>query len=279
MKKITILLILLLVSVAFQSQTFAQATRTWVSGVGDDVNPCSRTAPCKTFAGAISKTAAGGEINVIDPGGFGTVTITKSITIDGRGTEASILASLTNGININAGPNDVIILRNLSINGGTAASPGVNGINFIAGKKVHIEDCTISNFNTNSIFVNLTARGILTVKNTTITSFSSTVPGIKATTTADSALVSLENVNIQGIGTAIHAQTRAHINVFNSFIANNSRGVFAEIANSNIFLSNTGLLNNAVNVGTGEGKVYSYGNNQISAPKPVPGSLNVLSSQ
>src|SRR5438477_3797204 len=48
---------------------FAQATRTWVSGVGDDVNPCSRTAPCKTFAGAISKTAGGGEIDVLDPGG------------------------------------------------------------------------------------------------------------------------------------------------------------------------------------------------------------------
>src|SRR5262245_48964588 len=68
------------------SAAYAQATRTWVSGVGDDVNPCSRTAPCKTFAGAISKTAAGGEISVLDPGGFGGVTITKSITINGEGT-------------------------------------------------------------------------------------------------------------------------------------------------------------------------------------------------
>jgi hypothetical protein len=61
---------------------YAQASRTWVSGVGDDANPCSRTAPCKTFAGAISKTAVNGEINCLDPGGFGAVTITKSITID-----------------------------------------------------------------------------------------------------------------------------------------------------------------------------------------------------
>src|SRR5262245_4902952 len=73
----------------------AQATRTWISGVGDDANPCSRTAPCKTFAGAISKTAASGEINVIDPGGFGSVTITKAITIDGNSAHASILAALT----------------------------------------------------------------------------------------------------------------------------------------------------------------------------------------
>src|SRR2546423_14193347 len=90
----------------------AQATRTWVSGGGDDVNPCSRTAPCKTFAGAISKTAAGGEINIVDPGGFGAVTITKSITIDGGGSFASVLAAGTNGINVSAGPSDVVVLRN-----------------------------------------------------------------------------------------------------------------------------------------------------------------------
>src|SRR5262245_14122691 len=71
----------------------AQATRTWVSGVGDDANPCSRTAPCKTFAGAISKTAAGGEITCLDPGGFGTVTIVKSMTIDCSNVSGGILAS------------------------------------------------------------------------------------------------------------------------------------------------------------------------------------------
>src|SRR5690242_7657055 len=83
-----------------------QASRTWVSGVGDDANPCSRTAPCKTFAGAISKTAAGGEMNCLDPGGFGAVTITKAITLDGDGTLAGILAATVNGIIVNAGAND-----------------------------------------------------------------------------------------------------------------------------------------------------------------------------
>src|SRR5215218_363048 len=91
----------------------AQATRTWVSGVGDDANPCSRTAPCKTFAGAISKTAASGEINVLDPGGFGGVTITKAITIQAIGVSAGVLVSGTNGIIINAGPSDVVSLRGL----------------------------------------------------------------------------------------------------------------------------------------------------------------------
>src|SRR6185436_15456001 len=105
----------------------AQASRTWVSGVGDDANPCSRTAPCKTWAGAISKTAAGGEIDALDPGGYGVVTITKSITLDGAGTMASILASGTTGVIINAGANDVVILRNLSING-AGPTPGLNGV-------------------------------------------------------------------------------------------------------------------------------------------------------
>src|SRR5437867_9427866 len=102
---------------AFASMAQAQATRTWVSGVGDDANPCSRTAPCKTFAGAISKTAAKGEINALDPGGFGGVTITKAITIDGGGHIAGVLVSGTNGIVVNAGVNDVITLRGLDING------------------------------------------------------------------------------------------------------------------------------------------------------------------
>src|SRR2546429_7788553 len=103
---------------AFASMAQAQATRTWVSGVGDDVNPCSRTAPCKTFAGAISKTATGGEIDALDPGGFGAVTITKSLTIDGGGGQvASVLVAGTNGIVVAAGGADIVILRNLRFDG------------------------------------------------------------------------------------------------------------------------------------------------------------------
>src|SRR3984957_12381204 len=122
----------------------SQASRTWVSGVGDDANPCSRTAPCKTFAGAISKTAPGGEIDALDPGGFGSVTITKSITLDGGfGQNASILATGgPNGINIVVGSANVSI-RNLSIQG---AGTGGNGISLTGAGSVHIEHCIISNF-------------------------------------------------------------------------------------------------------------------------------------
>src|SRR5262245_26843193 len=121
----------------------AQATRTWVSGVGDDVNPCSRTAPCKTFAGAISRTAVGGEINCLDPGGFGSVTITKAITIDCGGTFGSILASSVNGVIVNAGASDIVTIRNISING---AGNGLNGIRFLSGGVLNVENVAIFGF-------------------------------------------------------------------------------------------------------------------------------------
>src|SRR5436190_24320652 len=111
------LLLIVVACLICSSAAQAQATRTWVSGVGDDANPCSRTAPCKTFAGAISKTAAGGEISALDPGGFGVVTITKAITSNGDGTLAGILSSGTTGIIVNAGVNDRVVIRNISING------------------------------------------------------------------------------------------------------------------------------------------------------------------
>src|SRR4051794_7035359 len=130
MKKIVLSLSAVAALLCLSSVAQAQATRTWVSGVGDDANPCSRTAPCKTFAGAISKTAAGGEISVLDPGGFGGVTITKSISIVAEGGEGGILAAGTFGVTVNAGVNDVVNLRGLIIEG---AGTGLIGVRFLAG--------------------------------------------------------------------------------------------------------------------------------------------------
>ncbi len=131
------------------SPASAQATRTWISGVGDDVNPCSRTAPCKTFAGAIAKTAAGGEIDTLDPGGFGAVTVTKAITLADEGVgEAGILVAGTNGITVNCAtdPNCVVILRGLVIDGGPVGSNSLNGVRFVAGRTLIIDNCTMRNF-------------------------------------------------------------------------------------------------------------------------------------
>src|SRR6266849_3141888 len=126
----------------------AQAPRTWVSGVGDDANPCSRTAPCKTFAGAISKTLSGGEIDALDPGGFGAITITKPITLDGGGGQAaSILVSGPNGVVVTSGTGTVI-LRNLRING---MGSGLNGIRWLSGAALQIENCYIFGFTGNGV--------------------------------------------------------------------------------------------------------------------------------
>lgn len=123
----------------------AQATRTWVSGVGDDVNPCSRTAPCKTFAGAISKTAAGGEINCLDPGGFGAVTITKSMAIVCDGIGGGVLATGTNGIVVKAAATDKLLLSGLDIHGG---GTGINGVRVVSAASVVIRNSIIQAFST-----------------------------------------------------------------------------------------------------------------------------------
>jgi hypothetical protein len=127
----------------FLAPAQAQATRTWVSGVGDDANPCSRTAPCKTFAGSISKTAAGGEINCLDSGGFGAVTITKAISIICTGLEAGVLVSGTNGIVVSAQPTDVVRLIGLDIVG---LGTGIDGVQFNSGAALVIKDCKIYQF-------------------------------------------------------------------------------------------------------------------------------------
>src|SRR3954466_9297437 len=138
---------LALLALAVPSSAFGQATRTWVSGVGDDANPCSRTAPCKTFAGAISKTANGGEINCLDPGGFGGVTIGKSLTIKCQYTEGGVLVAQTNAIVINATATDKVTLRGLDINGvGTGAQTSLNGIKVISARHVNIFDSEIYRF-------------------------------------------------------------------------------------------------------------------------------------
>ncbi|MPZ57252.1 MAG: hypothetical protein GEU91_12295 [Rhizobiales bacterium] len=234
-------------------QAHAQATRTWVSGVGDDANPCSRTAPCKTFAGAISKTAAGGEISVLDPGGYGAVTITKavSITNDGSG-EAGILASLTNGVVINAGVNDVVILRGLIIDGAPPTSPGLNGIRFLAGGALHVENCVIKNFKggvPNGSGIQIVPNAGMSRIFVSNCSIVNNVKGVEVKPTgAGIARVVLDRLQVnRNTGAGLVADgSRADVWVNNSIIAANAPGVSA---------INNGLL-------------QSYGNNVLANNSP-----------
>lgn len=286
------------------STAHAQATRTWVSGVGDDVNPCSRTAPCKTFAGAISKTAAGGEIDVIDPGGFGTVTITKSITIDGStGAIGGILASGTNGININAAAGDRIILRNLTING-AGTTLGLNGINFLAGNSLLVENVKLMNFSNRCISFSPAAKANLIVTDTSIANcggggiVSSTTSGgsnfvqINGTKIFKSAgaVISGQNSTIEmsnsvltanGGGGASATTATSVLNINSSEIANNTTFGIQSSNNAVIRLSQTNVTNNA---GPGlqsvaGGQILSWQNNWIAGNAPDGAPTGTLAQQ
>jgi hypothetical protein len=208
----------------------AQATRTWVSGVGDDANPCSRTAPCKTFAGAISKTAAGGFIDVLDPGGFGAVTITKSITIDGGGgVVAGVLAAGTNGIVVNTG-GIVVTLRNLDIESPTVGTAGITGINVITAAEVHVEHCVINGFSSNAIQFGSSFGGFGSVSDTTI------IHNTNGGVVVGSGRVTVSNLHADSNGNAVAVTGAAIATVKDSYAAGGSVG-FAAIVNAGAVLN------------------------------------------
>jgi len=244
---------------ATTSVSYAQATRTWVSGVGDDVNPCSRTAPCKTFAGAISKTAAGGEINCIDPGGFGAVTITKSLTIDCNGVVAGVLfAGSPSGVSVN-GTNIVVTLRNLQING---AGTGQVGVRFLNGKQLNIENVAISQAAQAGVLVPAMAgAGGVVIRNSTI---SNNVDGIRAAwgiTTVSNSVVSGNS------GFALIAENVGVINADSDVLTSN--GVAVQAGNggagqggATVNISNNNVYGNLSGFVCAGGILASDGNNR-----------------
>jgi hypothetical protein len=269
------------------------ATRTWVSGVGDDVNPGSRTAPCKTFAGAFSKTDPGGEINVIDPGGFGAITINKSITIDGQGAFASILpAAGATGVLINAGANDVVTLRNLSING---AGTGFHGIRFLAGAALNIENCVIFGFLQKGVSIEDAAAPCrVFIKDTIIRNNGgggvlfqpgangvvnaalhnvSLVGNLFGVTVADRVSASISNCLITGntnAGIAVKGPSAfAFVQIDDCIVSQNNAsagtvGVSATGASAVVVLSSNTVYQNSIGLSaTGGAVLATYGNNRL----------------
>ncbi len=282
----------------------AQATRTWVSGVGDDVNPCSRTAPCKTFAGAISKTAQNGEIDVLDPAGYSGVTITKSITIDGTGTFASILASGATGIFINLNPalgnTDVVHtvrLRGLSISGAANnAKTGIRGINVLntnfTDMKVSVEDVVIDGFLNEGILFSADG-GDLAVRNSVIRnndgagikvdSFGANLVHVNVDNSSlvlnndgilfeDNVRGAIKDSNIsnnESNGAVVANVTQASsMQIKNTLISDNRlSGVVAggNITFGTVQLSDCMITNNTTGLTiNANGKINSWGNNQLS---------------
>ena len=254
--KSLVYLSILAVVVAVSSMVQAQASRTWVSGVGDDANPCSRTAPCKTFAGAISKTATGGEIDVLDPGAFGGVTITKAITIDGGGgVVASILVSSTNGVTINAPSTDVVTLRNLSIKG---FDSGINGVKFVAGRALHVEHCVITGFTNHGIDVELVGGGFVFVEDTI--SQDNLGSGISALSTGTPVQVSIDNSRFDNNSVGVSALDFSFFSVTRSQASGNSQVGFLAQANGGtaaMSMANSASGNNVIGIKAGGGSAPS----------------------
>jgi len=276
----------------------AQATRTWVSGVGDDANPCSRTAPCKTFAGAISKTAANGKINCLDPGGFGAVTITKSLEIDCFSFPGGILSAGTvAGVTVSTTANITVVLRGIEIHGG---GTGTHGVRVLIPSNVTIEKCFITAILGNGVDVNISSAG-----GATVTMFDSTITqaakGVAiATSNGGSAVAHIRNVQIYKVttdGVSLNGPNTT-ANISQTLLASNNVGInltssptFATVAKSvlsnnastginlggagttvrmtdNVFSSNA----NSTTVGAG-GTLLSGGDNKLDAAGATPGSM------
>jgi hypothetical protein len=252
----------------------AQASRTWVSGVGDDVNPCSRTAPCKTFAGAISKTAAGGEINCLDPAGFGAVTIIKSITIDCTGTLGGVLAASTTGVIVN-GANVNVTLRGLSLNGGPTTLPGLHGVRFLQGASLTIQDVIIQNFRAagaatgNGILFAPSGAAEFFLEDVTIVNngSSSTSAGILVAPGAGGSVTgTINNVRLMNNnGAGISASGSTTLMVTNSTISGNTNFGIRTVSGAPILrVGNTTITANGTGISLAAGAVNSYGTNRLN---------------
>jgi hypothetical protein len=238
----------------------AQATRTFVSGVGNDADPCSRTAPCRTFAGAIVKTFINGEINCLDPGGYGSVTITKSITIDCLTTLGSTLASGTIGVTVNIpvsvnDPTRSVRLRGITINGTGASGAvgtrtGLDGLRILQATSVFVESSVIAEFSQQGIEVAATANLNLTLDDVVIRN--TNIAGITLATTVGQVIASFNNVRIDGTPVALSAANRVRANIRNVTIGHNTTGIqtsgvdnIINVDNMMVSFANTGVLGSA----------------------------------
>ncbi len=281
------------------SRAGAQATRTWVSGVGDDSFPCSRTAPCLTWAGAIANTAAGGEIDALDPGDFGPVTITKALTIDGGGGfRAGALLAGTNGITVNAGTGDVVILRNLRINGGNGnTGGGLIGVQFLQGKTLHVRHCAIFGFTGAGIDFEPAAGGQLFVGDTALTDNQAPAMVIASGSATNLSYATLSRVHMSNNTTGVLAREGSRVTVADSdasgngcagFWLNPTKAIAVEMdiqrsrSTSNTYgvkaddatalgtavarISHLTAVGNGLDgtAATGTGSIVSLGNNQIA---------------
>jgi hypothetical protein len=249
----------------------AQATRTWVAaqGTGDDANPCSRTAPCLTFAGAISKTNGGGEIDVIEPGSYGAVTINKAITIDGgtgAGWAGIVATGGGSGITVNTnGDKANVILRNLTLNGARqAGNGGATGISVIKAAQLHLENINIENFDTSGI--DIAAADSVKVWMQHVNVLRSVI-GVQASTGAGFLVTMyIDDVSLQGSTDGLNAVANAFATIRNSFFGANvgtTNGAVKASSGCIINIENSIFYDNGIAVNSATGGTVNISNNSF----------------
>ena len=283
------------------------SNRTFVSTTGDDTNPCSKTSPCRTFAGAFAKTPVGGEIDVLDSGDFGPVTINQSVSIIASGVVAGIQVTSGDAIDITGG---VVILKGLTLDG---VGQGASGIRVTAVSQLLIQDCAINNFTVIGLDYNSGFNSsVLVVKNTSFQNNMATghggVGGVYLHPQSFGVRALFEGVLIENNSTGFRADDLSFVTIRNSqIVSNNLKGIsvtstsFAATAiiencvvshnQGNGITSNGGIstvtISNvtvALNGGsgiraTGSGVLLSYGNNRIFGNSTDGVPTSVLTQQ
>jgi len=271
-------LLLCILPLAFVSTAQAQASRTWVSGVGDDTNPCSRTAPCRTFSGAISKTAVHGEINCLDPGSYGPLTITKSITVDCHEIFAGVTNSSTQGVLISYDSFAVtdtrksVRLRNINYQG---SNTGTRGIRIIggaasAGSRVHVQDCLIDgDFGSPGRGIEdvRTGGGSLLVTNTTVRNVAGTAISHAPSSGTTRVDITIDNVRIFNCLFGVAVSNGGRMVITNSVVSGcTNAGLFAEgpLGASELLADKVVINNNGTGIQQTAGGTIRVGNSEIT---------------
>jgi parallel beta helix pectate lyase-like protein len=227
----------------------AQSFHTWVSRTGDDANSCSPTAPCGSFAGAIAKTRNHGEIDCLDSGDFGSVTIQKSVTIDCQGASGGMIVNNFDPMTINFDgfdPSDTppsVTLRHLNIIGvGVIGSTAIQIEGAGAGSFVNIENCFVTQQNGFGIQDQRT-RGLLIVDNTTVQNIANF--GISIQSASGSRRAVIRNTRVINSGQGIVVGANSEVVISHSEISDNANnGLFVTASTGSVTVDSTTIAHN-----------------------------------
>jgi hypothetical protein len=263
----TAFLLTLVVAALASIPAHAQPLRVFVSGLGLDTNPCTVTQPCRTFQHAHDVVAANGEIDVIDPAGYGPLKITKGISIQAHGFGGISQPAMFVAIQINVTTSDPVTLNGLLIDG---AGTGTMGIQINSGPSVTILNSVVRHFNF-GIFYQSSTNGANLLVEDTIASDNIAV-GIEVSPAGGGGNATLNRITANNNANGVVRANGGNTTIANSVLSNNS-AIGLDLQTSVTFLAKNVISGNATGVNVAA-TAYSYGDNYIiDNTIPVTGSL------